>query len=38
MTETLLTHDIVVDEIFPHTPETIWKTLTSGCQWRGLKP
>ncbi len=24
------THDIVVDEIFPHAPETIWKTLTSG--------
>jgi len=24
------THDIVVDEIFPHTPETIWKALTSG--------
>jgi uncharacterized protein YndB with AHSA1/START domain len=22
--------DIVVDEVFPHTPETIWKTLTSG--------
>lgn len=24
------THDIVVDEFFPHAPETIWKTLTSG--------
>lgn len=24
------TQDIVVDEIFPHPPETIWKTLTSG--------
>jgi uncharacterized protein YndB with AHSA1/START domain len=22
--------DIVVDEVFPHAPETIWKTLTSG--------
>lgn len=22
--------DIVVDEVFPHPPETIWKTLTSG--------
>jgi uncharacterized protein YndB with AHSA1/START domain len=22
--------DIVVDEIFPHAPETIWKTLTTG--------
>ena len=25
------TQDIVVDEIFPHAPETIWKTLTSGA-------
>jgi uncharacterized protein YndB with AHSA1/START domain len=24
------TQDIVVDEVFPHPPETIWKTLTSG--------
>jgi uncharacterized protein YndB with AHSA1/START domain len=24
------THDIVVDEVFPHARETIWKTLTSG--------
>ena len=24
------TQDIVVDEIFPHTPELIWKALTSG--------
>jgi uncharacterized protein YndB with AHSA1/START domain len=24
------THDIVVDEVFPHAPETIWKTLTTG--------
>jgi uncharacterized protein YndB with AHSA1/START domain len=24
------TRDIVVDEIFPHAPETIWKALTSG--------
>jgi uncharacterized protein YndB with AHSA1/START domain len=24
------TRDIVVDEIFPHAPETIWKTLTTG--------
>jgi uncharacterized protein YndB with AHSA1/START domain len=24
------THDIVVDEILPHAPETIWKTLTTG--------
>ena len=26
----LHTQDIVVDEIFPHAPETIWKTLTNG--------
>ncbi|MFA6113996.1 MAG: SRPBCC domain-containing protein [Sphingomonas sp.] len=24
------TSDIVVDEVFPHAPETIWKTLTDG--------
>lgn len=24
------TQDIVVDEVFPHSPETIWKTLTDG--------
>jgi uncharacterized protein YndB with AHSA1/START domain len=24
------TQDIVVDEIFPHAPETIWKALTTG--------
>jgi uncharacterized protein YndB with AHSA1/START domain len=24
------TQDIVVDEIFPHAPEAIWKTLTTG--------
>ncbi len=23
------TQDIVVDEVFPHAPEMIWKTLTS---------
>ena len=23
------TQDIVVDEFFPHPPETIWKTLTT---------
>jgi uncharacterized protein YndB with AHSA1/START domain len=27
LTDTL---EIVVDEIFPHAPETIWKTLTNG--------
>ena len=25
-----VTQDIVVDEVFPHAPETIWKALTSG--------
>ena len=25
------TQDIVVDEVFPHPPETIWKTLTTGA-------
>lgn len=24
------THDIVVDEIFPHAPEAVWKALTTG--------
>jgi uncharacterized protein YndB with AHSA1/START domain len=24
------THDIVVDEVFPHSPQTIWKALTTG--------
>ena len=24
------TRDIVVDEVFPHSPEAIWKTLTTG--------
>lgn len=26
-----LTQDIVVDEVLPHAPETIWKTLTDGA-------
>ena len=33
MTDTALksqTREIVVDEVFPHTPETIWLTLTNG--------
>jgi uncharacterized protein YndB with AHSA1/START domain len=32
---------IVVDEMFPHAPETIWKTLTSGAlmgRWLGMTP
>ncbi|MET0793173.1 MAG: SRPBCC domain-containing protein, partial [Polyangiaceae bacterium] len=24
------TQDIVVDEVFPHAPEVLWKTLTNG--------
>jgi uncharacterized protein YndB with AHSA1/START domain len=24
------TRDIIVEEVFPHAPETIWKTLTTG--------
>jgi uncharacterized protein YndB with AHSA1/START domain len=35
------TRDIVVEEIFPHAPETIWKTLTTGelvGRWLGMKP
>lgn len=33
--------EIVVDEIFPHAPDTIWKTLTSGDlmgRWLGMAP
>jgi uncharacterized protein YndB with AHSA1/START domain len=35
------TQDIVVDEVFPHAPETIWKTLTSGAlmaRWIEMTP
>jgi uncharacterized protein YndB with AHSA1/START domain len=35
------TQDIVVDEVFPHAPETIWKTLTNGGlmgRWLGMTP
>jgi uncharacterized protein YndB with AHSA1/START domain len=35
------TQQIVVDEVFPHAPETIWKTLTSGelmGRWLGMTP
>ena len=39
------TQDIVVDEVFPHAPETIWKTLTTGeliARWlmtpKGFEP
>jgi uncharacterized protein YndB with AHSA1/START domain len=33
--------EIVVDEVFPHAPETIWRTLTSGelmSRWLGMEP
>lgn len=33
--------EIVVDEVFPHAPETIWRTLTSGAlmaRWLGMVP
>lgn len=33
--------EIVVDEVFPHAPATIWKTLTSGelmTRWLGMVP
>jgi uncharacterized protein YndB with AHSA1/START domain len=35
------TQDIVVDEVFPHAPETLWKALTSGAlvgRWLGMTP
>jgi uncharacterized protein YndB with AHSA1/START domain len=35
------TQDIVVEEVFPHAPETIWKTLTTGeliGRWLSMKP
>ncbi len=44
MTETamkLATQDIVVEEVFPHAPETIWKTLTTGelmSRWLMMTP
>ena len=33
--------EIVIDEVFPHAPETIWRTLTSGKlmgRWLGMEP
>jgi uncharacterized protein YndB with AHSA1/START domain len=33
--------EIIVDELFSHAPETIWKTLTSGdlmARWLGMTP
>jgi uncharacterized protein YndB with AHSA1/START domain len=36
-----VTQDIVVEEVLPHAPETIWKTLTSGeliRRWLQMTP
>jgi uncharacterized protein YndB with AHSA1/START domain len=35
------TQEIVVEEVFPHAPQTIWKTLTTGeliGRWLGMQP
>lgn len=35
------THDIVVDEVFPHAPETIWRALTTSDligRWLHMAP
>ena len=35
------TREIVVEDVFPHAPETIWKTLTDGAlmaRWLGMTP
>ncbi|HEY2446476.1 MAG TPA: SRPBCC domain-containing protein [Rhizomicrobium sp.] len=40
MTEMPDSRNIEVDEVFPHAPETIWKTLTTGQlmeRWLGMK-
>ena len=34
-------HEIVVDQVFPHTPEVVWKTLTTAelmGRWLGMPP
>ena len=36
-----IVREIVVDEVFPHAPETIWKTLTTGeliARWLQMQP
>ncbi|MGN6819606.1 MAG: SRPBCC family protein [Sphingomonas sp.] len=44
MTDAVLhadTREIVIDEVFPHAPETIWKTLTTGAlmaRWLNMTP
>jgi uncharacterized protein YndB with AHSA1/START domain len=40
-TAQLDSQEIVVEEVFPHAPATIWKTLTTGelvGRWLGMKP
>lgn len=35
------TRDIVIDEVFPHAPEAVWKTLTTGAlmqRWITMEP
>ena len=35
------TQDIVIDEVFPHAPETVWKTLTTAdliARWIPMPP
>jgi uncharacterized protein YndB with AHSA1/START domain len=35
------THEIIVDEVFPHTPEVVWKTLTTPAlvgRWLMMTP
>jgi len=35
------TQEIVVDEVFPHAPATVWKALTTGsliARWLGMTP
>jgi uncharacterized protein YndB with AHSA1/START domain len=35
------TQDIVVEDVFPHAPEIVWKTLTTGelmGRWLGMMP
>jgi uncharacterized protein YndB with AHSA1/START domain len=35
------TQDIVVEDVFPHAPEIVWKTLTTGelmGRWLGMTP
>ena len=39
--ENATTREIVVDEVFPHSPETIWKALTDGAligRWMPMEP